>query len=331
MAHAQKVMDKLPVRVERNILYDVGGEIQDILERNYVYKDQGGVIYNRFDKMLKVIIGRVREIEEGSIETTEWFNITNSNNQKGMLSNGMSFQKKLVFESTVKKYIEQSETQSRNDISSFIKIKAPKENIDNNILHTDSSINDIIRNPPRKVKKIFCPSESQNSNSGTLESLEFLKWYKRSKIPFKQSEDKNVTKRNRDIASPPIRDFETDQTISLFGNNQNEDQKGILSPSDPNKFQNCQTWGSGSNPDQTTERVYAMLQMNKNLIEKYNSIRSPEGRQASSQPRRMKPVDLETQNIHPKIPKSPFIKKWASKEPKRGFDLSPIGFEVSQE
>jgi hypothetical protein len=66
ICNAQQTIDELPIEVEKNVLYDVGGELQRILEETYIYnahKDYGKRLQKKFDKMLNVIIDRVKEIE----------------------------------------------------------------------------------------------------------------------------------------------------------------------------------------------------------------------------------------------------------------------------
>lgn len=67
-------MDKLSLQVEKNVLYDVGGEVQRILEDHHIYKmtnqNLDHSLYEEVEKMLRVIIDRVKEIEEGGIQLT---------------------------------------------------------------------------------------------------------------------------------------------------------------------------------------------------------------------------------------------------------------------
>ncbi|CAI2386761.1 unnamed protein product [Moneuplotes crassus] len=346
MVHAQKVMDGLPLKVEKNVLYDVGGEIQDILEKNYVYKDQGSIVYTRFDKMLRIIIDRVKEIEDGGVTNTDLFNSTRSNWFSSQISNSKSFQRKLVFESNVKKYIDKSVTPTQNDISSFIKIKAPQDRKNIKRIQTNSSRNEVAKlkvSDPVKFKNLYTPTESKNSGPLTLSSLDYLKCYEKAPHEVKKPQKPGITKNNRDITPPPMRDIETDQTISLFNTNpipSSNGQKptlspstqGILTPRDQNRPPKYQTWGSPSNCDQTTERVYAMLQLNQNLIQKYNSIRSPSTETPTDQPRRIKAADFHPSNRPPCPPRSPLTKRSMGEDKENtGRDtteLSPIDFCV---
>lgn len=53
----------------------------------------------------------------------------------------------------------------------------------------------------------------------------------------------------------------------------------------PNTAQNdkrrVQAWGTPEDPNQTTERVFAMLQINQNIISKYNTIKEEQSKTLS--------------------------------------------------
>ena len=69
ICHAQKTIDKIPLEVEKNILYDIGGEIQRIVEDNYIFRNErtyGQILHSAFDKMLNTIIDRVKDMETHS-------------------------------------------------------------------------------------------------------------------------------------------------------------------------------------------------------------------------------------------------------------------------
>ena len=65
-------MDRLSLQVEKNVLYDVGGEVQRILEDHNINRlssqNVDHSLYNEIDKMLRIIIDRVKEIEDGGIK-----------------------------------------------------------------------------------------------------------------------------------------------------------------------------------------------------------------------------------------------------------------------
>lgn len=59
--YAQRTIDRLPLEVEKNVLYDVGGEMQRVLEENLHLKlGKGNEFYEDVDRMLRVVI-KVRE------------------------------------------------------------------------------------------------------------------------------------------------------------------------------------------------------------------------------------------------------------------------------
>jgi hypothetical protein len=63
----RKLSTNFHYRLKNNVLYDIGGEIQNILEENYIYKNTVNTdMHEAFDKMLGVIINRVKDIEDGS-------------------------------------------------------------------------------------------------------------------------------------------------------------------------------------------------------------------------------------------------------------------------
>lgn len=94
--------------------------------------------------------------------------------------------------------------------------------------------------------------------------------------------DKDATTKGRDIGPKKEIQIFTNETISLFSNKVSRNQKGIfnikhlgfITPRDENLKDKMEAWGTPDNTDQTTERVYAMLQMNQNMIQKYQTIKN---------------------------------------------------------
>jgi len=94
--------------------------------------------------------------------------------------------------------------------------------------------------------------------------------------------------------------METNQTISLFTNkvsNMESNQKGkftpiyssdgFITPREECTQERMQAWGTPDNGDVTTERVFAMLEMNKNMINKYQSIKKDQTTFSSVSPPRL--------------------------------------------
>ena len=100
--HAQKTIDSLPSQIEKNILYDIGGEVQRILEDNiHIKLTDNTSFYGEVDSMLKVIIERVKEIQ--GQHTLSLFDSTESMQQiKTWTADGTdgvnNFKKEIMFE-----------------------------------------------------------------------------------------------------------------------------------------------------------------------------------------------------------------------------------------
>lgn len=69
---------------------------------------------------------------------------------------------------------------------------------------------------------------------------------------------------------------------------------GVLTPRDTNAKEKFQTWGTPEEANKTTERVFAMLEMNQKIISKYHCIKNEQLTLASPSP--IRPCPLNNQH-----------------------------------
>mmetsp|Transcript_24770 Transcript_24770/g.21995 ORF Transcript_24770/g.21995 Transcript_24770/m.21995 type:complete len:339 (+) Transcript_24770:237-1253(+) len=268
--------------------------------------------------MLRKIIDRVKEIEDGSIEATSIFNSTESNRYTRTFSNlnDDNYQRKLVFESNILKGIDSSQEKEESNYATLNR----KQSQPKLILGSEEREAIKIHYNDTFKEKNFTKS-SIMSNSISQPSMNYPKCYKNLKITKSKNIDKDATAKVKDMSPNLINNFETDQTISLFSNkvsNIESNQKGgFITPRDRVNKVKVQAWGTPDNTDQTTDRVFAMLQMNKNIINKYQQIKdqntfsslspknskidSPNSKNQGNKIKKIKPRRVKMEDFYPRF------------------------------